>query len=315
MKNLARLILFFSVCFVILFLFSALFRFLGFWIDAVRLNSIGFELGAFLMEAIRMALPAALFFSILFSLSYTVRRKIPAPFSIFFIILLSGAFTLGFLMGTERIEASVLSLKIPSALNAGLRSRAGLILSRQDMTVVLLSEGGNAGESGSTLGISDYPRVVHFPERPMIYQEAPLGPNYSILPLPFKAGNPWLIQSVIIDFTIMARALNARFDDGLVLFGIYLCSLVFLLASLRFILNLSSWPLANLFLGALVFRLVLSLQIFLNTPETLVLLNSFLRNRFPDLLITPLVFCTLGCLIIIYTFLVFIARRKRRSDG
>ena len=304
MKNLARLMIFFSLCFVIFFFFFTLFRFLGFWIDSVRLISIDSGQGGFLIPAVRAALPAALFFTILFTLSYSVRRKISALLSIFFIIILSASFTLGFFLAIDRIQTLDRSLEIP-IFSRKPNTRTGLILSRQDMAVVFLNE-----------DRLDYPRVISFPERPLMYQEAALGPNYSVPPLPFIDRTPWLIRSILIDFNLTSREFHARFREGLLSFGIYAGSLIFLLVSLRFILTLCSWPLANLFLGALVFRFVLSLEIFLNTPEPLAFLNAFLGNRFPEALIAPMVFCALGSLILVYTFLAFLVRRntKRRED-
>ena len=290
-----------------------LFRLLGLWIDSVRLISTVFEPSELLLNAVMMALPAALFFSILLTLSYTVRRKIPAFFSIFFIVLFSGVFTFGFFMAIERIQTLDLSFGASNRLSENLRSKKGLIISRQDMAVVLLSEDNTANRN--SLGLSDFPRVVSFPERSLIYQEAALGPNTSIPPLPFADRTPWLVRSILIDFTITAREFHARYSKGLISLGIYGLSLIFLLASLRFILDLCSWPLANIFLGAVVFRLVLSLGVFLNTPEALVFVNTFLQNRIPNPLIAPAVFCVLGSLILVYTFLIFIARSKRKKNG
>ena len=317
MKKAARLIIFYSFCFIFLFLFVTLFRFLGYWIDSIRLNSVDAGQAEFLISAAWMALPATLFFTILFILSYTVRRKIPALLSIFIIIILSGAFSLGLFLGIERFQTLNITFEIPNRLSSSLLSKNGLILSRQDMTVVLLSEGtGVTGvNGGNILGISDYPRVVSFPDRPLVYQEAALGPFTSPLPLPFENRTSWLIESILIDFNLVAREFHTRFSQGLFSFGVYGLSLIFFLASLRFIFDLCFWPLANLFLGALVFRFVLSLQIFLNTPEALDLLNTFLGNLVPDLLLAPMVFCALGSLALLYTFFAFIARHKRRRHG
>jgi hypothetical protein len=82
---------------------------------------------------------------------------------------------------------------------------------------------------------------------------------------------------------------------------------------MRFLFGLSSWPLANLFLGAIAFRGVLSLEIFLITPETEAIIRSFLSNRVQDFLIPPLVFLGLSALILLYTFLAFLARRGKEE--
>ena len=295
MKNLARLTIFFSLSFIIFFLSSGLFRFLAFWIDAARVMSLGHEQGGSIIAAMRRALPASLFITILLSLSYTVRRRIPAFLSIFLIIVLSCLFTLGFSLGIERFRSVNPSLENSSTI----RARPGLILSRRDTAMILLRESGDVNG----------PRVISFPEHPLMYQESPLGPNNSMLTLSFLDRTPWFVQSILIDFSLTAREFSARLGEGLGSFFIYAGSLILLLSSLRFVMELSSWPMANLFLGALVFRFILSLGVFLNTPETIAYINMFLNGRIPDSLIVPFVFCALASLILIYTLLVYLARR------
>jgi hypothetical protein len=305
MKNAARLVIIFSLCFVIIFLLTTLFKFLGFWISSIRLFPIDSEQGEALINASLLSLPIALFFTILFSLSYSVRRKISSPLSILLVIVLSASLTMGFFLVLERLHILAPYFRISSTHSDNLRSGTGLILSRQDMNVIFLGDGESA----------EYPRVVSFPERPLIYQEAALGPYNSLLPLPFVDATPWVVRSILIDFSITAREFQTRYDEGFLPFGIYVVSLIFFLASLRFILNLSSWSFANLILGALIFRLTLSLKNFLNASETMLFFNSFLQNRFPQPLIAPMVFFALGSLILLYTFLIFLVRRKRREDG
>ena len=93
-------------------------------------------------------------------------------------------------------------------------------------------------------------------------------------------------------------------------FLIYVLSLVFLLASFRFVMNLSVWPLANLFAGALIFRGVLALETFVNSAETGALLAPFLGNRIAPENMAPLAFCAFAVLICLYTALVFVAKRR-----
>lgn len=302
MKNLARLTIFFSLCFIIFFASSAVFRFLAFWIDAARVISLDYEQGGSIIAALRRALPASLFITILLSLSYSVRRKIHTFLSIFLIIVLSSLFTLGFSLGIERFRSMNPSLEAPNTI----RARPGLILSRRDTAMVLLRESGD--QNG--------PRVISFPERPLVYQESPLGPNNSMMTLPLNDRTPWFVQSILIDFSLTARELFSRLAKGLQSFCIYAGSLILLLASLHFVLELSTWPMANLFLGALAFRFILSLGIFLNARETIIFINTFLNGRIPDALIVPLVFCALALLILVYTLLVHLARRMvRRQDA
>ncbi|MDR1566960.1 MAG: hypothetical protein LBS48_06745 [Treponema sp.] len=295
MKNLARLALFFSICFIAAFLASALLRFLGLWIDTARILPLEPEQSANFISALKRALPAAMYFSILLALSYASRRKMAVPLSILGVFVLATVFVLGFSLGIRQIQG------VNFALDAGqaIRGRPGLILSQGDTVIVLLKEG------------KEGPRVVAFPGRPLFYQEVPRGPNNSILALPdlpFRDETPWFIQSIFIDLNLSARELDARLEAGLPFFCMYAGALILFLASLRFLLDLSNWPLANLFLGALAFRGILALETFLNAKETATLLGSFLGNRLPALFISPLVFCVLGALVILYTLLTCLAR-------
>ncbi|MDR2619155.1 MAG: hypothetical protein LBC62_09830 [Treponema sp.] len=296
MKNLARLALFFSICFTVVFLASVLLRFLGLWIDTARIMPLEPEQSANFIAALKRALPAALYFSILLTLSYAGRRKMAVSLSILGVFVLSTVFVLGFSLGIRQIQGVNFVLDASPAV----RGRPGLILSRGGTVMVLLKEG-NQG-----------PRVTAFPGQPLLYQEVPRGPNNSVLALPslpFRDETPWFIQSIFIDLTLSARELDSRLEEGLPFFCVYAGALIFFLASLRFLLDLSNWPLTNLFLGALAFRGILALETFLNSKETAALLGSFLGKGLPALFITPLVFCVLGALVILYTLLACLARR------
>jgi hypothetical protein len=304
MKNLARLALFFSVCFIVVFATSVLLNILSLWIEAVKV--VPFRQGAsgeFIASSSK-AIPIALYITILFCLSYTARWKMPVSLSILWVFVLSAAFTLGFTLGIERLKDVHLA---PPAFKV-VRGEPGLILSRSDTAMVLLKES----------AVTNGPRVVAIPGRPLIYQETPLGPNNTALSLPslpFNTDSPWFITSLILDFDLVSREFAGRLKESLLAFCIYAGALVFFLTSLRFLLELSQWPLANLFLGALAFRGILALQTFLDTPEMTGFLGSFLENRLPNTLLTPMIFCALGVLVILYTLLVHIARGKGREDA
>jgi hypothetical protein len=304
MKNIARLFLFFSFCFAVVFITAVLLRFISTWIDFARIIPQEHVSGEYAAEAAWKALPAAVYLSILLTLSYSARRNMPIPLSLICILVLGVGFTIGASLGISRAEA----LKPVLRPQNPVRGAPGLILSQSENSVILLKE------SADIQG----PRVVSIPGRPLIYQEAPRGPNNTIPGLPalaFGDETPWFIRSLGIDFSLCAGELKSRFGADFILFAVYVFSLVLLLGSLRFLVELSEWPLANLFLGALVFRGILALEIFLNAREINALIGSYLAGRAPPTLITPLVFCALGALVIIYTLLVHIARSKRGRDG
>jgi hypothetical protein len=213
-------------------------------------------------------------------------------------MILAGGFGTALSLGLERAGF------VPPAGNAiKPLGGPGLILARGDTVIVLL--GGPVEPRG--------PRVVSFPGQPLIYQEDPQGSGGTVPalpPVPFRTGVPWFLESLSIDFSLSGGQLEARFKEGLVPFLIYALSLIFLLASFRFIMNLSVWPLANLFTGALIFRGILALETFINSTETGELLAPFLGNRIAPKNMGPLLFCSFGVLICLYTALVSVAKRR-----
>jgi hypothetical protein len=302
MKNVARLALFFTVSFAGIFVLTALVRFLHIRIDVIRLlppqDSYA---GEELLAAARWALPTSLYISLLFSLSYTVRRRIFAPAAMLCLFLLGSAACIGVIAGAEGFSR-LASPRIP----ARALGNPGLILTQGGNTIVLIQD--PAEPWGS--------RVASLPGQPLLYQEVPRGVDnkpISLPPIPFRTGMAWELHSFIIDFSLASRQMLERFaapGAGLLSLLIYSCALVFFLVSLRFVLALSNWPLANLFLGALLFRGILAMEIFLNTREVQDILGSLLGELIPLPYISPLIFMFLGFLVCLYTFLSYLARRK-----
>jgi hypothetical protein len=188
---------------------------------------------------------------------------------------------------------------------------SGLIVSQSEVTRILLHHPNDIG-----------PQVIAIPDDPLIYQEIPTSISHKEQEVPHVFGLPstplrndafYFLSSLLWDFDFAAVQFDTRFKEGFMLFIMYIFSLIFLLSSLRFIMDISSWPLANLFLGLLAFRGVLALERFLNSPETLHFLTSSLGDQFPIIIISPLVFCILGISIILYTFFIHL-RRDRRTD-
>jgi hypothetical protein len=313
MKKTARLVLFFSLCFAVLLLFSAALRY--FHIRAGGMRFLPSQPQTALPEfitAARWALPVTVYFSLLFGLSYAARlsagllgagrRGLSAPPAMLCLFILSLALSGGVSLGLERLGNMIPAPGIPRSLGG-----PGLLLTQGDTTIVLLRG------PEERLG----PRVVSVPGRPLIYQEQPLGPNNTVLslpPVPFRDESPWFLRSLAIDFSLTGRQFEARLREGLVSLLIYAGALIFLLVSLGFILKLSNWPLANLFLGCLAFRGVLAAETFLNSPEIQNLFAGFLGDRLPLSYTVPLIFCAFGVLVNLYTFLVFLARRRTDEE-
>jgi len=304
MKNFAKLTLFFSSSFIIIFITAILLGFVSSWNEYSKIILAETRSLHNIADLAWGALPAALYLSILLTSSYSARRKTPIFKTIIFLIILSLVFSTAVSFGVSRTETLKPFLKPVSPIQA----EPGLILSRGDNAIILLKE------SSYVRG----PRVVSIRGQPLIYQEVPLGPNNTIITLPevpFEDITPWFIKSINIDFSISARELQNRMEDNYLSFAVYLFALALLLSSLRFLMELSQWPLANIFLGALVFRLILVFETFINAREINSLIFSFLGKRVPPILITPLVLTVIGILIIVYTLLTNVARQRRRSEN
>ena len=302
MEKVARLTLFFSLTFLVFFAAAVLLTYVSSLIELARVlpAGTGIEEAA---KAFWAALPAALYLSILFTLSYSARKSVPIKVAILSICVLACIFTAGFSLGINRVGALDPIFKSAAAVEA----KPGLILSQSGTRVVLLKE------SSEVLG----PRLVSIPGQQFIYQELPVGPYNTVLALPalsFGNDTPWFLRSIAIDLSLSARELKNRLESGYLYFAAYAFSLILLLSSLRFLVELSQWPLANMFLGALVFRGILALETFLNAGEIKTLIGSFLGGRIPSAFITPLAFIALGILIILYTLLSRIARHERSDE-
>ena len=301
MKSIARLSLFFSACFTIFFFFFSLIHVFAQWVNLARFLVNPPEIQDFASLLMEGLVPA-LFIAILLSLSYAARRRVFFPVSMICLLILAFGFTLVFSMAITRIKD--VNPPVPKGV---IRGEPGLILSRSDTAMVLLKPPQDVRG----------PRVVSLPNQALLYQELPLGPGNSILSLPalaFRNEMTWILSSLLIDFSLTARQFTLILGMGILPFSIYLFALIFFLVSLRFILELGSWPLANLFLGALVFRGILALETLLDSPEIAGFLGSFLGGRLPQTLINPLIFVVLGLFVLIYTILAHLARGRRETD-
>jgi hypothetical protein len=306
-KSLARLALFFSLGFAVLFFASTGLRFLAIRVEWVRTLSLGREtLLAELIAAAHWALTFTLYGGILLGLNYAARNKVFSPASTLCIILLTMGFVYGISLGLDNWE-NVPPAKTPTQPLGG----PGVILSN------------TAGSSGTVLVLlqgSIQPggaRVVATPGRPLIYQTEFVGRDQALVSLPpaqFSNDTPWFLKSLSIDLRLSTQNLQRRLNQGMSSFLIYAGALIFFLCSCMFIQKLSVWPLANLFLGCLAFRGILSLELFFNSPEMQDVFDSFLQSRLPISLVVPIIFTGFGLLIFLYSFLVFVAKRQSNNE-
>jgi hypothetical protein len=302
-RKLLKLVLFYSLSFALLFLITTGLRFFILRVEWIR--ALSQEQGAILADLIiaaRWALSLCLYGGILIGLSYVVRKRVFAPVALPCIF----ALTLVFIWGVGLLVENVKNVPSAKTRDQPL-GKPGLILSNTILpsgTVIVLLEG-PANPGGS--------RVVATPGKPMLHQPEFAGKNLAITdlpPAPFINDCPWFLKSLAIDLRLNAEILWRHLDIGLLPFLIQTGSLVFFLCSLMFIFRLSAWPLVDLFLGCLAFRGVLSLEIFFHTPETQEVFNSFLQNRLPLSLVVPLIFCGVGALFCLYSFLVYLIKGR-----
>jgi hypothetical protein len=299
-KKLVKLVLFFSICFAILMIISTGIRFLAVRVElAGTLPRLPETVLAQLITAARWSLSLGIYGGIIMGLSYAARYKVFAPVAVLFVGALSLVLAWAVSLGLENWE-NVPPLVNPTPPLGG----PGLIAANNALlegTVVVLLQGPANPE----------PRVIAVPGRPLLFQAEFPGRDVTALPSgPFGNKGPWFLQSLTIDLRLSGENLRRLFDEGLFPFLLYAGALTVLLTSCLFIFKLSAWPLANLFLGCLAFRGILALETFFNSPDMQEVFGSFLQNRLPVSLAVPFIFCAIGILAHLYSFLVFLATRR-----
>jgi len=303
-KHLAKLALFFSLSFAIIFLAATGVRYLSLWVEWARtLPQKPETFLSLIISAAHWALSLALYMSMLLALSYAARRKYFAPMAVICIFVLSMFYCFIFSFALYHWKS------VPSAYdNVQKLGERGIILSNsldRNETAVILLKG-----MAEPLG----PRVTAIPDRPLSFQESTTNASLDLPPVPFGDDTPWFLQSLIIDIRLSEEQLQKRFGEGLIPFFLYSGAMIFLLSSLGFAIKFSVWPLANLFIGMLAFRGILAVDTFFNSAEMQELLGAFFKNMMPTSMAVPLIFFGFGLLIHLYSFLVFIAKRRDDDD-
>jgi len=302
-RNFAKLTLLFSINFLIIFLVATGLRFLVLQVDWVKnLPPKPETTLTLVITAAYWALSCTLFSSILFSLCYAGRRKYSYIMTVVSVMSLSLLFCLGISMALESWKS------VPPAQSNGIQlGDKGLILSNslnKNETAVVLLNG-----ASDPLG----PRVTAIPGQPMYFYEAAVG-KVDLPPVPFGNDTPWFLRSLSIDIRLNAEMFQKNFNEGLHTWLIFTFSLVFLLCSFGYVIKMSVWPLANLFVGILAFRGILLLGTFLSSPEMLDIMDSFLKGSIPASFVIPCVFLAIGVLLHLYSGLVVIVKGRNNGD-
>ena len=304
MKNLAKLALFFSLSFIIIFLAATGIRYLSLRVEWVRnLPQTPETFFTIVISAANWAHSLAMYASILLTLSYAGRRQYFAPLTVIFVMILSLGFNFG-------VSFALYHWKSVPPVQTSVKKLGenGLILSnaqgRDEIAVVLLK--GTAEPLG--------PRVTAIPDRPLFFQESTAYSNINLPLIPFGGDSPEFIKNLSTDIKLGGEQLQKRFAEGYIPYLIYAGSLVFLLSSLGLAIKFSVWPLANIFLGALAFRGILAVEIFFNSSEMQYIFDSFLENLLPSAMAIPLIFLGFGVLVHTYSILIFVSRRRDDDD-
>jgi len=218
------------------------------------------------------------------------------------VMVLSFLFCYGISLALEQFK-----LVVPAKTSGVALGGKGVILSnainKNDTAVVLLN--GVAEPLG--------PRVIAIPDQPLSYQRAATA-SFDLPSIPFGDDTPWFLKDIDIDIRLNAEMFQRRFSQGIFSYLLYVGALIFLLCTLAYIIKFSVWSLANLFLAALAFRGILALNTFINTPEIQQIIVSFLNNRIPAANALPFGFLGFGTLLILYSLLVFAAKRRVDDD-
>ncbi|MDR0403558.1 MAG: hypothetical protein LBH35_08240 [Treponema sp.] len=296
MKNLAKLILSFTFSFVGVLVLAGLAALLRAWADtAVLFPPADFPS---LAAVLAPALPAAFYCSLLFAISYSSRRRIPYAVSLIALLALSLGFAMAASTGLSRLE----KLSPPRPKFPAVSVQPGLVLT--------VTPGDPPARAVLTGTGPESARILSLPGQALFFEPASASYTARRIRLPFREERN-AAPGISADFAGSARVFRAWFDAGPAPFAVYAGSLGLFLVSLGCLVNISFWPLANLFFGALAFRGALALERFLNAGETHRLLSSFAGNLIPESLVNPIIFGVLGILILLYSGLVYLARGRR----
>jgi hypothetical protein len=311
-RKTAKLLLYFSLTFTIVFLLSAGLGVLQVWIGAVTSVPVrSFMAFADFIPSVEWALPFTLYLTTLMAMSYACRIKISLPGACVGLFVFAFGFTYAVSQGISHAKGMAAP---PMRIEHGTLGKPGLTLNGHGVTVVLLDDPSNAAGE----------RVVSLDDRALFYQPQPVGPDgtaASLPPVPFKPKNIALFDGLLTDFSLSAKELSARFADGFVSYAAYAGAVIFVLLSLVTVLDIGAWPLANIFIGAVLFRFVLSFEVFILRRETLEYLAEFLGRWVPVNLVAPCVIGAAGVLLALYSGLVYVAgiggsgRSEKRHHG
>ncbi|MDR0706650.1 MAG: hypothetical protein LBF60_02055 [Treponema sp.] len=308
MKNIVRLLFFFCCAFMLVLFFFTLIGF--FRVRSAGLTTIAIS-GSFLREFVLSfcgRLPQTLYLTILISLSYAARREISCPVSMFCVFI----FAMGFIALGWLFIAKTGEIRLPPASEK--------TITFGEKGLILFSSGGSNESIALLDGPQEYPRVVVFPDAQAEYQRtreesAADAPRAAppVKPLFFRNDESAFMARIMDKFHIAALKFEELAANGPRNFMLYAASLILLLVSVRFIMNISSWHFANLLFGGLFFSGILYLEAFVDSIQAQNLISTAIKGIIPKNYISPAVFC-LAALLFISIAIFFHALSKRTQE-
>jgi hypothetical protein len=274
-----RVIRFVCLWFIITFVVLTIAHFMVIRIELARVLSFSPQEAKIdsLLTAGWRSLSLSIYTTILFGLSYSARYKFPVSLSTIFVMVLSLL-----CIGLFSLTLSVIQRGSPRpAETLQYLGGAGLITVDGDRSQVLLQSPGLSGM-----------RVIAPPNSPFSYEgiQESLG-SPSVF---FRNDSVYVIGTIVDKLIHAGEQCGARLRENFFSFFVYILALVFCLSTLRFVFDASSWPLANLFLGVLLFWGVLEVESLLDSEQARTLINAISKGIFPLFLVVPLALCVLG---------------------
>ena len=303
MKNVAKLALFLSISFIGVLLLSSAAALLQDWADAVLLFPPEGGISGSIAGYLRASIPAAFYLSILFALTYAARRRVAYPAAFILILVFILALSGGAFLALENLGSMGFTAK--AARLPADPAKPGFILHRGALSgyqTVFLEDPYKS--SGAVVNLTQ--------GQSLTYQSQ--GALYGKTKLPFFTEKTGIFNSIAKDLERSSAVFNVWFKNGVLSYGVYAGSLAVFLLSLGCLFNISFWPLANLFLGALIYRCILAMENFLNQNNIHDMLSSFAGKFIHHSLINPVIFYILSILILLYSGLIYLARGRGR-DG
>ncbi len=259
--------------------------------------------------ALKRALSFTLYGTVLISLSYSVRKTVGALPTLIVITLSGTLLSGGITEGLKTISASPVSATMAKLLyQPKALGEPGLIrayTTESGVTVqAVLGDSGIAQGSAIVMEGTKALRKVDFP-----------APGTVVWKNPFEQGTIGTIRTLEEELFLSSDRLFRRADQGWLDILVFALTLSFFLASFQFVFRLTAWPLANLFLGALIFRFLVFFEQAIYSEEATQFIGVLSQGFLPESMVTPAALVALGILLNIYSLLLYLAQDRRSSHG